>query len=222
MTERTIAVLRNNGFSVFVAPCEADPQLAYLCKIGVANAVMTEDSDVVVYATVTKQYFPVLLKYDHYSRQAQEIQLSPECLSSFDAAFDKQKDNRFLRGLRKLSDNLPRALAHICLLAGNDYIENVRGVGLITAAELVVLFRSIPNDKRLFRLVTHLERQRKQVPKGYFLRLQQAEVLFYYQRVYNPLTRSIEHLNPLSTKENVDPLTSSAPFVENMDLSFLT
>lgn len=44
-----IRLLRSEGIQVIVAPYEADAQLAYLVKNGLAHFVITEDSDLLVF-----------------------------------------------------------------------------------------------------------------------------------------------------------------------------
>jgi 5'-3' exonuclease len=44
-----LKTLRDNKIDFIVAPYEADAQLAYLDKIGFVDAVLTEDSDLVVF-----------------------------------------------------------------------------------------------------------------------------------------------------------------------------
>ena len=46
------------------APYEADSQLAKLCVDGLAHAVVTEDSDVLVYSAVSRRPFPIIYKLD--------------------------------------------------------------------------------------------------------------------------------------------------------------
>mmetsp|Transcript_26107 Transcript_26107/g.54479 ORF Transcript_26107/g.54479 Transcript_26107/m.54479 type:complete len:1090 (-) Transcript_26107:173-3442(-) len=46
------------------SPYEADAQLAKLCVDGWAHAVVTEDSDVLVYSAVTRKPFPIIYKLD--------------------------------------------------------------------------------------------------------------------------------------------------------------
>ncbi|KAL3822578.1 hypothetical protein ACHAXA_007689 [Cyclostephanos tholiformis] len=46
------------------SPYEADAQLAKLCVDGLAHAVVTEDSDVLVYSAVTRVPFPIIYKLD--------------------------------------------------------------------------------------------------------------------------------------------------------------
>ena len=65
MEKHCIAGLRKLGIEVIVAPYEADPQLAYLCHIGYCDAVMSEDSDILVYSACCGTNFPILYKLDN-------------------------------------------------------------------------------------------------------------------------------------------------------------
>mmetsp|Transcript_2124 Transcript_2124/g.5051 ORF Transcript_2124/g.5051 Transcript_2124/m.5051 type:complete len:326 (+) Transcript_2124:164-1141(+) len=64
MEKACIAGLQRCGVEVVVAPYEADPQLAYLCHVGHCDAVLTEDSDILVYSAVSGLAFPVLYKFN--------------------------------------------------------------------------------------------------------------------------------------------------------------
>lgn len=44
-----IKALQNLGVDILVAPYEADAQLAYLNKIDVAQIIITEDSDLILF-----------------------------------------------------------------------------------------------------------------------------------------------------------------------------
>jgi len=46
------------------SPYEADAQLAKLCADGITHAVVTEDSDVLVYSAVCRKPFPIIYKLD--------------------------------------------------------------------------------------------------------------------------------------------------------------
>lgn len=76
METSTIAALRKIGATIIVAPYEADVELVYLCTIGFCQAVMTEDSDVLVYAAVCGLSFPVLYKFDKITRSVQFLELN--------------------------------------------------------------------------------------------------------------------------------------------------
>jgi len=47
--KNTFQACRGIGVDCIIAPYEADAQLAYLCKIGIAQIVITEDSDLVLF-----------------------------------------------------------------------------------------------------------------------------------------------------------------------------
>eukprot|EP00923_Selenidium_pygospionis_P004817 GHVN01007988.1.p1 GENE.GHVN01007988.1~~GHVN01007988.1.p1 ORF type:complete len:827 (-),score=223.23 GHVN01007988.1:157-2637(-) len=49
MIDRVLQALRLAGIEVLVAPYEADAQLAYLCRVGYVDAVISEDSDLLAY-----------------------------------------------------------------------------------------------------------------------------------------------------------------------------
>jgi 5'-3' exonuclease len=80
MESNTIGALRRMGVQVVVAPYEADSQLAYLCKTGVCQAVMTEDSDVIVYSMVCEKPFTILFKFDRKSNTVDSL----DCATLFD------------------------------------------------------------------------------------------------------------------------------------------
>ena len=54
--------LEKSGIDFIVAPYEADSQLAYLEKIGLVSAILTEDSDLLVFGCnrVSFLYFKIL------------------------------------------------------------------------------------------------------------------------------------------------------------------
>ncbi len=75
MERNLIAALRKLNIPVIVAPSEADSQLAYLCLTNNCQAVMTEDSDILVYSAVCGVSFPILYKYDRQRESVQCIEL---------------------------------------------------------------------------------------------------------------------------------------------------
>ena len=64
MEKNTISALNKMGVKVIVAPYEADAQLAYLCYTGYCQAVLTEDSDILVYSAICGVPFKVLYKFE--------------------------------------------------------------------------------------------------------------------------------------------------------------
>lgn len=62
-------------------PAEADAQVAFLVKCGMASAVITEDSDILVYMAAVKCTAPVLYKMDGFG-ECKELSFDAEKLSS--------------------------------------------------------------------------------------------------------------------------------------------
>ena len=56
---RLIEVLKKRGIQFIVAPYEADAELAYLSRSGIADVIITEDSDLLAYGAKK-----ILYKYD--------------------------------------------------------------------------------------------------------------------------------------------------------------
>lgn len=92
----------------FIAPYEADAQMAYLSKIKYVDYVMTEDSDLILYGCKN-----ILFKSGN--GQVQE----------FDADdMEKVKNSFYIKNILK-----------IAVLSGCDYLSSIKGVGLSTAAK---------------------------------------------------------------------------------------
>ena len=164
MVEHVINVCRKlEGVEVLRAPYEADAQLAYLALNKRVAAVITEDSDLVVYACPC-----VLFKFDHHSATAQQL-LWNEVL-----AMEATAKSKFsLKGFTK------RMFMHMCLLLGVDYLEGIKGVGMMTANALVSKF----TDGQ--RIVKHLKVNRVKgvtVPAEYEQHFREAEVRCPSQR----------------------------------------
>lgn len=54
----------------------------------------------------------------------------------------------------------------LALLAGCDYVDNIRGLGVLTALPVVLKLRDVPSDRRLSRILLHLHRMGKTVRKA--------------------------------------------------------
>jgi exonuclease-1 len=61
------AFARDSRFNCIFSPYEADAQLAKLCVDGIANAIITEDSDVLVYSATCHISIPIIYKLDRTS-----------------------------------------------------------------------------------------------------------------------------------------------------------
>lgn len=174
-----------------VAPYEADPQLAYLEKAGIVDAIVTEDSDLLVFGCRN-----VLFKLDGEGN----------CVSISRDDFPRCREYNFAAW----SDAEFRQMA---ILSGCDYLDSIPGLGLKTAYRLLRKYKTaekvrmpptflllITRADELFRSqVVQFVRLEGQltVPRDYLAEFRRAELTFLHQHVFDPVTRSLTHLNPL-------------------------
>lgn len=104
---------RYPNFYCFMAPYEADAQLIKLQREGLADVIVTLDSDLLLYGPQK-----VLFKFDSYTNSGY--------LVTFDGIFQKLFVNSNEIVLRKAA-----------ILSGCDYVKNLKGVGLIVAQKTV-------------------------------------------------------------------------------------
>jgi len=173
--------LRAENVSYVVAPYEADAQLAYLEKAGLVDAILTEDSDLLVFGSKT-----ILYKFDPVARTVVSISRS-----QFGSVTTASSDSISLYGW---SDSQFRSMA---ILSGCDYLPSISGIGLKTAWSLL---RKWKTAEQVVRAVT-LEGKRK-VPSGYWKEFQLAEKCFLHQRVYCPLAERLVHLTAVGSDWN--------------------
>ena len=172
MAAQLIKRLRPLGFECIVAPYEADAQLAYLCLSGYISAVISEDSDLLVYGCSE-----VLFKLDN-TGQGSLIRLCDlSTCTSLD--FRTWPHDRFL---------------WMCVLLGCDYLP--KSISLRAAYRIVsqsstidqvsVFLRAEP----VYSAVSTLEHA-----------FRKAVLVFKHQRVYDPASREIVHLTPMTDED---------------------
>ena len=87
------------------------------------------------------------------------------------------KESAFLQRLALLSgDDSPRLFVQMCVLAGCDYLENIKNIGLVKSSQLVMKFRLVSADSRPRAIVKEINRRRPTdpVPEHYIARAMQA------------------------------------------------
>eukprot|EP00968_Pinguiococcus_pyrenoidosus_P005167 scaffold334_cov241-Pinguiococcus_pyrenoidosus.AAC.30 len=174
------ALKARTGSRVVVAPYEADAQLAMLVYDGVASAVVTEDSDILVYAALCADAsqrnvdIPLLTKLEGDGSLTEirwSVQLKGAAVTLRSAASDEQESaeddkgaaeaesTRFLKALKFFNGpNGGRLFLQACILAGSDYSESLPGIGIVGAATLVNKFKTFPDDARLASIVRFVKR----------------------------------------------------------------
>ncbi|KXS19721.1 PIN domain-like protein [Gonapodya prolifera JEL478] len=172
MAHEVIKELRRHGIKHVVAPFEADAQLCYLEREGIVDAVLTEDSDLVVFGCKR-----VLCKLNREGKV-------DEFLAS---RLSEVKNGEVILGGRFTHDKF----RWMCILAGCDYLRGIQGIGLKKAYKVVRFASSWEAALRSgyqFRL-----------PPGYADEFRRAERTFLYQRVYDPRSQQLVTLNEIPT-----------------------
>ncbi|KAI8855196.1 PIN domain-like protein [Chytridium lagenaria] len=178
MAYELIKVLQREGVQYVVAPYEADAQLAYLEKMKKVSAVLTEDSDLLVFGCQK-----VIVKLDA-NGNATEIR-----------SCDFGKVPTFKQGWSL------REFRHACILSGCDYLPSLKGVGLKKAFSAISEYKSgekvIRNWKKWGKVINA-----PRVPPGYEEEFRKADMTFLHQRVFDPDLGKLVFLNPLPPELN--------------------
>ena len=168
-----------------VAPYEADAQLAYLERVGLVDAILTEDSDLLVFGCQN-----VLFKLDVVASTV--VSISRKDFGSLTAS---SSDTNGI-SLLGWSDVQFRAMA---ILSGCDYLPSIPGIGLKTACTLLKRWKSAEQVVRAIML-----EGKKSVPPGYWKQYQLAEKCFLHQRVYCPTEGKLVYLTEVTGDWNDD------------------
>ncbi|GAA5849498.1 hypothetical protein JCM8547_000473 [Rhodosporidiobolus lusitaniae] len=188
MAFQLIKALRREGVQYVVAPYEADPQLCYLEKHGLVDAIVTEDSDLLVFGCRN-----VLFKMDGEGN----------CVSISRDDFSKCREYN----LAGWSDVEFRQMA---ILSGCDYADSIAGLGLKTAYKLMRKYKTAEKVIQFVRLEGQLN-----VPRDYLDTFRRAELTFLHQHVFDPVSRKLTHLHPLPDNLSLDDLPFIGPLLED-------
>jgi exonuclease-1 len=161
------------GIPFLVAPYEADAQLAKLAHCGIADVVISEDSDLLAYACPR-----VLFKINFKIGKGDEIQIMRDLASNDSLSFRNWSQDMFV---------------YMCILAGCDYCEGIPGVGIKTAHKYVRMYR---NPAKMFKSLRASGKMPDKFEDAFWIAYQ----TFRHQRVYCPQKRAIESLFPIQEK----------------------
>lgn len=163
---------REINVDCIVAPYEADSQLAYLNLSGIAHIVISEDSDLLLFGCKR-----VLFKLDQNGAgiliEQEKIHLS----------MNIQPEQFSLDKFR-----------YMCILSGCDYLPSVPGVGLAKARQFITRTSEPDIYKALSRLGSFVNIK---IPPEYRDQFMDADRMFQYQPVFDPLSRRIIPLNDI-------------------------
>lgn len=167
MTAQLIQILKRENIQYVVAPYEADAQLVYLEKTKVISAIISEDSDLLVFGAQN-----LLTKMDDQGM----------CISVSRSKF-KYCTDLFLGDL---TDTQFRALA---LFSGCDYSNGIPGIGLKKAHFYI---RKCGVPERALRCIRN---DGFKVPLDFEKEFEQGDTTFQYQRVYSITEKRMVMLN---------------------------
>ncbi|OQR89181.1 hypothetical protein THRCLA_09871 [Thraustotheca clavata] len=182
--------LRQAKINFVTAPFEADAQMVYLCKINKAAAIITEDSDILVYCAAANVNAPVLFKLDEsgLAKMLSIDRLHKEGKHGSNAVL--RKVSLFLDGTMEST----RMFVQASVLAGCDFLESLPRIGIAKAFTHVFNFRGVKGSMRIPRLFSKLKFEGIQVPTDYLDRFYKAEALFYYHYVFHPAENQCQFL----------------------------
>ncbi|KAA0711085.1 Exonuclease 1 [Triplophysa tibetana] len=183
MAHDVIKAARARGVDCVVAPYEADAQLAFLNKLGIAQAVITEDSDLLAFGCKK-----VILKMDKQGNGLEIDQCHLGRCKSLGNIFTEEK------------------FRYMCILSGCDYLPSLYGIGLGKACKLL----KIANNPDILKVIKKMGQYLKMeitVPDEYIEGFTKANNTFLYQLVFDPLKRKVVPLNPYP--DHIDPTSLS-------------
>ncbi|NWW41686.1 EXO1 Exonuclease, partial [Panurus biarmicus] len=181
MAHEVIKAARAQGVDCIVAPYEADAQLAYLNKIGMVQAIITEDSDLLAFGCKK-----VFLKIDKFGNG---LEIDQSRLGNC-----KQLGNVFTE----------EKFRYMCILSGCDYLPSIHGIGLAKACKLLKLANN-PDIIKVIKKMGQYLKMNITVPEEYIQGFTRANNTFLYQLVFDPVNRKLVPLN--AYRDDIDPET---------------
>jgi exonuclease-1 len=169
MAAAAAGVCRHLGVEVVRAPREADPQLAWLSRAGLVDAVITVDSDLLAYAV------PVVV-----------TQLRPDGVCNI-------YRRAHLSRIPHAASMSAQAFRYACILSGCDFLARVYGTSPDKAFQLV----SRHTEPQAFLAVLRA-RAGDRYPPNYEEAFWKTDLVFRHQWIFNTKTKRVEPLTPIS------------------------
>lgn len=163
---------RKRNVDCIVAPYEADAQLAYLNMKNIAQLVITEDSDLVLFGC-TKVLFKMDLEGTGTLVETAKLPLVMKCPIEY-YSFDKFRQ--------------------MCIMSGCDYLASLPGIGLAKARQFVTATQDSNFANALKKLPSFFNKSSLVVTDEYRESFLKAEATFKHQYVYDPIRRQMVRL----------------------------
>ncbi|RWS02272.1 exonuclease 1-like protein, partial [Dinothrombium tinctorium] len=192
MAFKLIVELRKRNIDYIVAPYEADAQIAYLLKSGIAHFAITEDSDLLL---MDCRF--ILTKY----KDGKGLMIcGDQILNCFSHSLDMDK------------------LRRACILSGCDYLSNIKGIGIKGAIKFFTRMKETDLRKVLKR-IPYVLSKKATVTDDYIEGFIKAENTFQYQLVFCPFKRKLLPLNEYGPGINKHSLTYAGEYFDD-ELAF--
>lgn len=172
MALKLIQACRQINVDCIVAPYEADGQLAYLNRIKIADYVITEDSDLVLFGC-SKILFKLDLAGWCVLVDADKLHLTMNC------SLDKYTMEKF---------------RFMCILSGCDYVDSLPGIGLAKACKFILKTEETDMWRALDKIPAYLNMRQLQVTDEYKRNVMIANATFQHMVVYDPRQRKTVRL----------------------------
>ncbi|XP_066303729.1 exonuclease 1-like [Branchiostoma lanceolatum] len=172
MAHEVMEACRAVGVDCIVAPYEADAQLAYLNKCGIAQAVITEDSDLLAFGCDR-----VIFKLD---------------LNGNGVMIEKHRLSQCLK--IKAQNFTFDKFRYMCILCGCDYLPSLHGIGPAKAAKLLSLTNQSDMTKVLRKIGSYLKSSIV-APTEYIDGFVKADNTFLYQLAFDPVKKELVPLH---------------------------
>ena len=187
MAQDVIRAARDRNVDCIVAPYEADAQLAYLANSGIADFVVTEDSDLTLFGCER-----VLFKLID----------SGDCV-----LYEKEHLNKVF-GLQADLLSFDK-FRYMCITAGCDYLANLPGIGLGKAKNFWLKVTNPDLRNVLRKIPAYLKMPQVAVTQDYIEKFIKANNTFLYQLVFDPVTRKEKPLTPYpdALSEEIESMT---------------
>uniref|UniRef100_A0A2A4J8I6 Exonuclease 1 n=1 Tax=Heliothis virescens TaxID=7102 RepID=A0A2A4J8I6_HELVI len=163
---------RKRNVDCIVAPYEADAQLAYLNIKNIAQVIITEDSDLILFGC-KKVLFKMDLDGVGTLVDTTKLPLVMRCPIEH-YTFDKFRQ--------------------MCIMSGCDYLASLPGIGLARARQFVTATQDSNFANALKKLPSFLNKSSLVVTDEYRESFLKAEATFKHQYVYDPLERQMVRL----------------------------
>lgn len=227
---------QNDCFQCVFSPYEADAQLVKLCRDGHTDAIITEDSDVVVYCAVCHLPTPVIFKLDRRTGICDIVKIDWLLYGKPSKGKDESQKkttalesicNSFAHRQRMKPGHGVRLFVQACILAGSDYSPNkLTGVGLVTAFKLMRENAHRNCDERFRRVLKSLstKNRRNEDMDIYEKNLTQSEAVFYLHPVLDISTEKVTTLTtPKFSRTLAGEKTDFSPLLERFcgDITFI-